>query len=220
MPNSEAIATSAPTERRAWSAPKQSRREHRARAERPVADQVADAGLGCCGHPAIFTDQQTFCISPESLTRDYHSVILTRMSSPTKSLVADDVEIVRRILAHIDAGTTDEGEAWREPVENYLNPSRFAEELRLLRTMPSVFVPSATIPNPGDHVERTAFGVPLFAVRGRDRTGARVPQRVSASRLRPRRGGRVLPRVRVPLPRLDVSSGRLAGPCAARRCVP
>ena len=44
------------------------------------------------------------------------------MSAPTKSLVADDVEIVRRILAHIDAGTTDEGDAWREPVENYLNP--------------------------------------------------------------------------------------------------
>jgi phenylpropionate dioxygenase-like ring-hydroxylating dioxygenase large terminal subunit len=91
------------------------------------------------------------------------------MSSPTKSLVADDVEIVRRVLAHIDAGTTDEGEAWREPVENYLNPSRFSDELRLLRRMPSVFVPSATIPNPGDHVERAAFGVPLFAVRGRDR---------------------------------------------------
>ena len=34
--------------------------------------------------------------------------------------------------------------------------------------MPSVFVPSAAIPNPGDHVERVAFGVPLFAVRGRD----------------------------------------------------
>jgi choline monooxygenase len=91
------------------------------------------------------------------------------MSSPTKSLVADDVEIVRRILAHIDAGTTDEGEAWREPVENYLNPGRFTDELRLLRAVPSVFVPSATIPNPGDHVERTAFGVPLFAVRGRDK---------------------------------------------------
>ena len=91
------------------------------------------------------------------------------MSSPTKSLVADDVEIVRRILAHIDAGTTDEGGAWREPVENYLNPIRFTEELRLLRAMPSVFVPSAAIPNPGDHVERVAFGVPLFAVRGHDR---------------------------------------------------
>jgi phenylpropionate dioxygenase-like ring-hydroxylating dioxygenase large terminal subunit len=90
------------------------------------------------------------------------------MSSPTKSVLADDVEIVRRILAHIDAGTTDEGPAWREPVENYLSPSRFAQELKLLRTMPSVFVPSAAILKPGDHVERTAFGVPLFAVRGRD----------------------------------------------------
>jgi choline monooxygenase len=90
------------------------------------------------------------------------------MSLPTKSVLADDVEIVRRVLAHIDAGTTDEGDAWREPVENYLSPSRFAEELRLLRAMPSVFVPSAAIPNPGDHVERTAFGMPLFAVRGHD----------------------------------------------------
>jgi phenylpropionate dioxygenase-like ring-hydroxylating dioxygenase large terminal subunit len=90
------------------------------------------------------------------------------MSSPTKSVLADDVDIVRRIHAHIDAGTTDEGESWREPVENYLSPGRFAEELRMLRTMPSVFVPSATVPNPGDHVERVTFGVPLFAVRGRD----------------------------------------------------
>ncbi|OBA84064.1 ring-hydroxylating oxygenase subunit alpha [Mycobacterium sp. 1164966.3] len=90
------------------------------------------------------------------------------MSSATTSFISNDVEIVRRILAHIDAGTTDEGDGWREPVENYLRPERFAAELRMLRAMPSVFVPSATIPNPGDHVERTAFGVPLFAVRGRD----------------------------------------------------
>ena len=83
-------------------------------------------------------------------------------------MLADDVEVVRRILAHIDAGTTDEGEAWREPVENYLHPGRFAEELRVLRSMPSVFVPSATIRNPGDHVERVTFSVPLFAVRGSD----------------------------------------------------
>ncbi|MBV8967289.1 MAG: Rieske 2Fe-2S domain-containing protein [Mycobacteriaceae bacterium] len=90
------------------------------------------------------------------------------MSTPTKSLVADDVEIVRRIRAHIDAGTTDEGEGWREPVQNYLDLGRFADELRLLRSMPSVFVPSAAIPGPGDHVERDVFGVPLFAVRARD----------------------------------------------------
>jgi choline monooxygenase len=85
-----------------------------------------------------------------------------------KRAVADDVQIVRRVLAHIDAGTTDEGEVWREPVENYLEPTRFADELRLLRSLPSVFIPSATIPNPGDHVERVCFGTPLFAVRGND----------------------------------------------------
>ena len=90
------------------------------------------------------------------------------MSTPTTASVADDVEIVRRILAHIDAGTTDEGDAWREPVENYLSPSRFTAELDMLRSFPSVFLPSAVIPKPGDHAERVAFGVPLFAVRGHD----------------------------------------------------
>jgi len=95
------------------------------------------------------------------------------MSTPTKSSVADDVEIVRRILAHIDAGTTDEGDPWREPVANYLDPLRFTHELETLRSFPSVYLPSAAIPNAGDHTQRATFGVPLFAVRGRDGT-ARV----------------------------------------------
>jgi phenylpropionate dioxygenase-like ring-hydroxylating dioxygenase large terminal subunit len=85
----------------------------------------------------------------------------------TTALVGD-VDVARRVLAHIDAGTTDEGPAWREPVRNYLDPQRFADELRLLRASPSVYVPSASIPGPGDHLARTAFGVPLFAVRDRD----------------------------------------------------
>jgi len=79
-----------------------------------------------------------------------------------------DVEIVRKVLAHIDAGTTDEGEAWREPVLHYVDPERFADELRLLRTLPSVFAPGAAVPDPGDHIERVVFGAPLFAVRGND----------------------------------------------------
>src|SRR5215218_5450859 len=90
------------------------------------------------------------------------------MGTPTKSSVAEDVEVVRRILAHIDAGTTDEGDAWREPVENYLDPVRFTRELEMLRSFPSVYVPSAAIPQPGDHIGRDSFGVPLFAVRGHD----------------------------------------------------
>jgi phenylpropionate dioxygenase-like ring-hydroxylating dioxygenase large terminal subunit len=91
------------------------------------------------------------------------------VSTSTQTSLASDVEIVHRILAHIDAGTTDEGDAWREPVKAYVDPGRFADELRLLRSMPSVYLPSAAIPNPGDHVDRVAFGVPLFAVRDTDR---------------------------------------------------
>jgi len=90
------------------------------------------------------------------------------VSPSAAALVADDVQIVRRVLAHIDAGTTDEGEVWREPVENYLEPARFADELRVLRSLPSVFIPSAAIPNSGDHAERVCFGTPLCAVRGND----------------------------------------------------
>lgn len=90
------------------------------------------------------------------------------MSTPTRASVADDAEIVRRILAHIDAGTTDVGDAWREPVQNYLDPIRFTKELETLRAYPSVYLPSAAIPNPGDHAERDTLGVPLFAVRDRD----------------------------------------------------
>ncbi|WP_029114413.1 SRPBCC family protein [Mycobacterium sp. URHB0044] len=90
------------------------------------------------------------------------------MGTPTTTSVAGDAEIVRRILAHIDAGTTDEGDAWREPVENYLDPTRFTNELATLRSYPSVYLPSAAIPNAGDHAERVTFGIPLFAVRDRD----------------------------------------------------
>jgi choline monooxygenase len=90
------------------------------------------------------------------------------MSTPTKASVAEDVEIVRRILAHIDAGTTDEGDVWREPVQNYLDPTRFTRELNMLRSFPSVFLPSAAIPKAGDHAERVTFGVPLVAVRDRN----------------------------------------------------
>ena len=90
------------------------------------------------------------------------------MSTPTTASVATDTEIVRRILAHIDAGTTDEGDAWREPVANYLEPARFTAELEMLRSFPSVYLPAAAIPEAGDHVERVSFGVPLFAVRGHD----------------------------------------------------
>ena len=117
------------------------------------------------------------------------------MSTPTKTSVADDAEIVRRILAHIDAGTTDQGDDWREPVENYVNPIRFTAELETLRSYPSVYLPSAAIPRvirtcvaviigPADHQNLCRRGV-LRRARNPSNDGWRRLQRGSTA-IRPR----------------------------------
>jgi hypothetical protein len=51
----------------------------------------------------------------------------------------DDAAVVARILHHIDHRTTDLGEtSWREPVEHYRSPARFAAEIeRVLRSDPA-----------------------------------------------------------------------------------
>ena len=78
----------------------------------------------------------------------------------------DDQSAVRRILAHIENRTTDLGsEVWREPVENYRSPERYAAELSLLRRFPVPFCPSASLPEAGSYVAREAAGVPLLVVR-------------------------------------------------------
>ena len=81
----------------------------------------------------------------------------------------DDAELVDRIFAHIDAGTTDKGmSVWREPAENYVSPQRFAAELEVMRRVPMAFCPSAALPEPGSYIARTTVGTPLLVVRGVD----------------------------------------------------
>ncbi|HVN36580.1 MAG TPA: SRPBCC family protein [Myxococcota bacterium] len=82
----------------------------------------------------------------------------------------EDREVAERILRHIDAGTTDEGEGvWREPVSHYLSEERLHAEQRVLRRLPSPFCPSLALPEVGSFVARDAAGTPLLAVRGADR---------------------------------------------------
>jgi phenylpropionate dioxygenase-like ring-hydroxylating dioxygenase large terminal subunit len=85
-------------------------------------------------------------------------------------VLRDDASVVQRILDHIDNQTTDLSETtWREPVEHYRSPERFAVERALvLRRVPTPFCPSAALPETGSFVARDAAGVPLFAVRGSD----------------------------------------------------
>jgi phenylpropionate dioxygenase-like ring-hydroxylating dioxygenase large terminal subunit len=85
------------------------------------------------------------------------------------TLLADDATVIARIFQHIDHDTTDESDrVWREPVENYRSPTRFAAELRLLRRHPTPFCPSAAIPDAGSYLARDAAGTPVLAVRGKD----------------------------------------------------
>ena len=81
---------------------------------------------------------------------------------------ASDSEVVERVLTHVRNSTTDLGDEWFEPVENYLDPDRFRAEVDALRRLPTVFAPAAAVADTGDYLARDSFGVPLFVTRGRD----------------------------------------------------
>jgi phenylpropionate dioxygenase-like ring-hydroxylating dioxygenase large terminal subunit len=81
----------------------------------------------------------------------------------------DDKAVVQRVLDHIDARSTDFGDqVWREPVEKYRAPERFAAEMKLLRRAPIVFCPSAALPERGSYLARDAAGTSILMVRGND----------------------------------------------------
>lgn len=81
----------------------------------------------------------------------------------------NDQEAIERIFNHIDNGTTDLGsEIWKEPVENYYTQERFNLEIKLLRSLPIPFCPSAALNENGSYIARRASGTPLLVVRGED----------------------------------------------------
>jgi nitrite reductase/ring-hydroxylating ferredoxin subunit len=89
--------------------------------------------------------------------------------SPAAGQLLDDSALIRRIFDHLDNGTTDLApETWSEPVANYLSPARLAAEIEVLRRQPTPFCPSAALPSAGSYLARSAAGVPIVAVRGRD----------------------------------------------------
>ncbi|MEE4145430.1 MAG: aromatic ring-hydroxylating dioxygenase subunit alpha, partial [Halieaceae bacterium] len=81
-----------------------------------------------------------------------------------------DREVAQRLLHHIANKTTDAGEdLWCEPVQHYLCPVRFEDEMQtVLRRYPTPFCPAAALPEAGSYVARTAAGIPLVVVRGED----------------------------------------------------
>lgn len=79
-------------------------------------------------------------------------------------------QLVRRVLAHLDARTTDSDPAMTSvPIEAYADASRIdRERARLFRDYPLVVGHVSQVPNPGDFFTHDASGVPLIITRGSD----------------------------------------------------
>jgi phenylpropionate dioxygenase-like ring-hydroxylating dioxygenase large terminal subunit len=82
---------------------------------------------------------------------------------------ATEVALIRRVLAHAAAGSTDRGAPSSSPVGRYLSPEGFAlERDRVLRRLPTMVAPASALAQPGDFVAHDHTGVPLLVVRGDD----------------------------------------------------
>lgn len=81
---------------------------------------------------------------------------------------ATQVALIRRILAHMEAGTTDRGEAAQSPVQRYLSPERLAREQAMIRSLPVMVCAGSQVANPGDWITHDLSGVPILVARGQD----------------------------------------------------
>ena len=77
---------------------------------------------------------------------------------------------MRRVLAHLDAGTTDRAPGvMRNPVSVYTDPDRFeAEMARILRRKTLLACLSGRLPGPGSYLAEDPAGVPVLLMRGED----------------------------------------------------
>jgi phenylpropionate dioxygenase-like ring-hydroxylating dioxygenase large terminal subunit len=82
------------------------------------------------------------------------------------------VELIRRGLAHVASRTTDrDAEPTTVPVEHYIDERRYAREIDVLfRQGPITVGHSSQLVAPGDFLTHDGSGVPLLVVRGNDGT--------------------------------------------------
>ena len=78
--------------------------------------------------------------------------------------------LVRRVFAHLDAGTTDRApNILRNPVTVYTDPDRFEAEMTcILRRKSLLACLSGRLPGPGSYLAQDLAGVPVLLMRGED----------------------------------------------------
>ncbi len=100
-------------------------------------------------------------------TRSAHAQMVRTL--PVAELL-DDQAVIAKILDHIDRGSTDlSAEVWQEPVEHYTSQVHFENEVsQVFRRSPTVFCPSAALPEIGSFIARDVALMPVLVVRGED----------------------------------------------------
>ena len=79
------------------------------------------------------------------------------------------VALIERALALIDSHGSERGTPSLSPLERYLDPARFQQEVeRIFRRYPLALCPSATLARAGDSFAIDVAGLPLLIVRGDD----------------------------------------------------
>lgn len=81
-----------------------------------------------------------------------------------------DREIARRLLEHVERGTTDQAETTLSmPTARYVDPIRYqAERERIFKRRPLMLAFSCEIPEPGHYKTMDVAGVPVLLSRGAD----------------------------------------------------
>jgi len=81
----------------------------------------------------------------------------------------EQVALLGRALALIEAGASERREPARSPLARYLDPQRFQLEIeRVFRRHPLAVCPSASLAQPGSSFAIEVAGLPLLLVRGED----------------------------------------------------
>ena len=91
-------------------------------------------------------------------------------SNETEWLRGEMVALTKRLLAHVENGTTDHANGvFREPVANYTDPVKWEREREILfRKSPLLLGLSGDLPEPGSYRSLTICDVPILLIRGED----------------------------------------------------
>ena len=91
-------------------------------------------------------------------------------SNESEWLRGEMVALTKRLLAHVENGTTDHANGvFREPVANYTDPVKWEREREILfRKSPLLLGLSGDLPEPGSYRSLTICDVPILLIRGED----------------------------------------------------